>query len=123
MTTKSSSSSNSLITRRDVLHGAISSITVASLLPKAQADTDPRPACIRSVNIMNFIRGDEPRVPTDLMEPVRNLMSLIKTHKFPATWLLQYDALTSGPFVEFLKAEMPENHEVGIWFELNRRIC
>ncbi len=59
----------------------------------------------------------------DLMEPVRQQMALIKAHKFPATWLLQYDALVEGPFVEFLKLEMPTDHEVGIWFEMNRRIC
>ena len=77
----------------------------------------------RAVNIMNFIRAEEPREKMDLMEPVRQQMALIRTHKFPATWLLQYDALVEGPFVAFLKAEMPPNHEVGIWFEMNRRIC
>jgi hypothetical protein len=72
---------------------------------------------------MNFIRAEEPREVTDLIQPVRQQMALIKTHKFPATWLLQYDALVEGPFVEFLKAEMPLDHETGIWFEMNRRIC
>ena len=47
----------------------------------------------------------------------------IERKRLPATWLLQYDALTEGPFVEFLKAEMPASHEVGIWFEMNRRLC
>lgn len=83
----------------------------------------PKPSARRVINIMNFIRGDEPREPIDLMEPVRQQMALIKKYGFPATWLLQYDALVQGPFVEFLKAEMPPDHEVGIWFEMNRRIC
>ena len=45
-------------------------------------------------------------------------MALAKKYGLPTTWLLQYDALVEGPFVEFLKREMPENHEVGIWFEV-----
>jgi len=44
-------------------------------------------------------------------------------YRLPATWLLQYDAMVEGPFVDFLRTEMPANHEVGIWFEMNRRIC
>jgi hypothetical protein len=78
---------------------------------------------MRTVNIVNFLRAEEPREKVDLMQPVREQMTLIKAHGFPATWLLQYDALTEGPFVAFLKAEMPADHEVGIWFEMNRRIC
>jgi hypothetical protein len=50
-------------------------------------------------------------------------MALIKAHQFPATWLLQYDAMVEGPFVGFLKVEMPPDHETGIWFEMNRKIC
>lgn len=72
------------------------------------------------VNIVNFIRAIEPRVgrgELDLFEPVREQMAMAKRLKLPTTWLLQYDALIQGPFVEFLKREMPENHEVGIWFE------
>ncbi len=77
----------------------------------------------RAINIVNFIRAQEPRERIDLIQPVQEQMVLIKAHKFPATWLLQYDALVEGPFVEYLLSEMPSNHEVGIWFEMNRRIC
>lgn len=97
---------------------------IASILPLSVLESDATDAEARRViNIMNFIRAEEPREPIDLMEPVRNQMALIKAHRFPATWLLQYDALVQGPFVEFLKAEMPPDHEVGVWFEMNRRIC
>src|SRR6185312_29874 len=44
-------------------------------------------------------------------------------HDVPTTWLLQFDALVSGPFVEFLKTHMPTSHEVGIWFEMNEMHC
>ncbi len=71
------------------------------------------------VNIVNFVRAVEPRDPElDLFEPVREHMRLIRQHDLPATWLLQYDALISGPYVEFLKENMPSDHEVGIWFEV-----
>ncbi len=72
------------------------------------------------VNIVNFIRALEPRYheQRDLFEPVREQMALAKEFNLPTTWLLQYDALTTGPFVDFLKNEMPESHEIGIWFEV-----
>ena len=72
------------------------------------------------VNIINFIRAVEPRPgrTIDLFEPVREQMALAKQYALPTTWLLQYDALVKGPFVEFLKREMPEEHEAGIWFEV-----
>jgi hypothetical protein len=50
-------------------------------------------------------------------------MEIITAHGLPATWLLQYDALVSGPFVPFLKQHMPANHEVGLWFEMNEMHC
>ena len=68
-------------------------------------------------------RRREPREPMDLFLPAREQMKLIRAHNFPATWLLQYDALVEGPFVDFLKTEMLPSHEVGLWLEMNRRIC
>lgn len=59
----------------------------------------------------------------DMLLPVQKQMELILEHKLPATWLLQFDALVSGPFVEFLKTHMAPNHEVGFWFEMNERHC
>lgn len=73
------------------------------------------------VNIINFIRAVEPRFgrdEIDLFEPMREQMALAKKHHLPTTWLLQYDALVEGPFVDFLKQEMPDTHEIGIWFEV-----
>jgi hypothetical protein len=72
---------------------------------------------------MNFIRAEEPREKIDLFRPVVEQMALIRAHGFSATWLLQYDALVEGPFVKYLVSEMPHDHEVGIWFEMNRRVC
>ena len=78
---------------------------------------------IRCINIVNFIRAIEPRFKTDLLLPVQKQMEIILEHNFPATWLLQFDALVSGPFVKYLKEHMAENHEVGFWFEMNEMHC
>lgn len=113
------------ITRRTLLANASKTMLAVSLAPTwhGEAASPNAAAPMRAINIMNFIRAEEPREPMDLMEPVREQMALIKSHRLPATWLLQYDALVEGPFVAFLKKEMPANHEVGLWFEMNRRIC
>jgi hypothetical protein len=78
---------------------------------------------LRSINIVNFLRAVEPRGPMDLFLPLQKQMEVIKENNLPATWLLQFDALVSGPFVKYLKENMPKNHEVGIWFEMNEMHC
>ena len=50
-------------------------------------------------------------------------MEIILRERLPATWLLQFDALVAGPFVDFLKANMAKDHEVGFWFEMNEKHC
>ncbi len=111
------------LTRRAVMIGGLKCAVLSSSLPAASAMALETRTSLRVINIMNFIRAEEPRQSMDLMEPVRQQMALIKAHKFPATWLLQYDALVEGPYVEYLKSEMPPDHEVGIWLEMNRKIC
>jgi hypothetical protein len=111
------------LTRRELMKGGMVAMAAAWSLPRALAKANDEIHTLRVVNVMNFIRAEEPREPMDLMKPVREQMACIKAHRLPATWLLQYDALVEGPYAEFLKAEMPADHEVGIWFEMNRRIC
>jgi len=72
----------------------------------------------KSVNIINFIRGVEPRYEFDLLEPVIEQMKLAKHHHLPVTWLMQYDALIAPIFTEYLKANMDFEHEIGAWFEV-----
>lgn len=110
-------------TRRELLIGGLKTVVISSALRGMPADALETAAPLRAVNIMNFIRAEEPREKMDLMLPLRGQMATIKAHRFPATWLLQYDALVEGSFVEFLKAEMPTDHETGIWLEINRRLC
>lgn len=114
---------HNLLTRREVLAGGLKTLVASSALPALQTLASGTTSSPRLINIMNFIRAEEPRQSMDLILPVREQMALINAHKFPATWLLQYDALVEGPYVEFLKAHMSSDHETGIWFEMNRRIC
>ena len=70
------------------------------------------------VNIINFIRGCEPREPVDLVRPVREQILLMKEHGLRGTFLIQYDALTDPAFTDMLKELDPGQFELGIWFEV-----
>ena len=45
------------------------------------------------INIVNFIRGCEPRRPMDLVEPIVKQIELAEKYNLPTTFLFQYDAL------------------------------
>jgi hypothetical protein len=112
-----------MVTRRDLLGSALKTIAVAGMPASLLSEMRTAVTSWRAINIVNFIRAEEPREPMDLFLPVREQMASIKAHGLPATWLLQYDAIVEGPFVGFLTKEMPADHEVGLWFEMNRKIC
>jgi hypothetical protein len=67
------------------------------------------------VNIVNFIRGVEPRAKVDLYEPVREQLALLKKYDLRGTFLLQYDALLDETYVNMLR-DSP--HETGVWLEI-----
>ena len=70
------------------------------------------------VNIVNFIRAVEPRLPMDLETPVKEQISLLKKHNLKATFLLQYDALIM-PFYQNILRELDTNQfEIGVWYEI-----
>lgn len=116
-----------MFSRRDFLKRAGQACLAASSSPLASAivnsGSTTNSKAVRCINVVNFIRGVEPRFATDLLLPVQKQMELILQNKLPATWLLQYDALVSGPFVKFLKEHKAENHEIGCWFEMNEMHC
>ncbi len=75
------------------------------------------------VNIVNFVRGSEPRDPQlDLIKPVVEEIKLVKKYRFPNTFLLQYDALIDEQFQNIFKSQKDENMEIGIWFECVRQL-
>ncbi len=72
----------------------------------------------RIVNIVNFIRGVEPREPMDLVAPVVEQIKLAKKHGLPSTFLVQYDAMIKPEFADLLKKELGPEDEIGAWIEV-----
>ncbi len=70
------------------------------------------------VNIINFIRGCEPREPVDLVRPVREQIDLMTRHGLRGTFLIQYDALIDPEYTDMLKQLDPRQFELGVWFEV-----
>ncbi len=73
------------------------------------------------VNIVNFIRGAEPRHPQrDLLKTVTEEIKLNRKYGFPNTFLVQYDALCDPKYQVVLLDCLDENTEIGLWFECVR---
>ncbi len=69
------------------------------------------------VNIINFIRGVEPRFEVDMALPVREQIRVMKAYSLKGTFLAQYDALQNNEIVGLLK-DVPSSSELGIWMEV-----
>ncbi len=75
----------------------------------------------RVMNLVNFVRGCEPRQPwQDLYTPIKEEIAINKSYGFDHTVLLQYDALIRPDMVELMKTEADEHMELGLWFEMGR---
>ena len=72
------------------------------------------------INVINFIRGCEPRSETNLVTPVREQIDLMQKHGLRGTFLLQYDALIRPDFQALLRPLDPEQFELGVWYEYNQ---
>lgn len=70
------------------------------------------------INIVNFIRAVEPRLPMDLIEPVREQIALMKKHNLRGTFLVQYDAMLVPEIVDMLRELDPAQFELGVWHEI-----
>jgi hypothetical protein len=89
------------------------------MTPLAYGETRPagEAGAPRIVNIINFIRGVEPRAEMDLLDPVVQQIRLVHQYGLPATFLIQYDALIQQRFVDLLKRELDDRDEIGAWLE------
>lgn len=75
------------------------------------------------VNIVNFVRGCEPRYPDrDLVLPLCEEVKLNTRHHLSNTILLQYDALLRDDLVGVAKSAERDRTEYGVWFELCRQV-
>lgn len=70
------------------------------------------------INIINFIRGCEPREEKNLIEPVVEQIHLMEKHHLKGTFLIQYDALILQEYTGLLKKLDPKQFEIGVWFEV-----
>ena len=77
----------------------------------------------QKINIINFVRGCEPRYETDLYEPLREELALCKKYGFDNTVLLQYDAMLRNDIMALVKGETDGRTEVGVWIEIVRPLC
>ena len=75
-------------------------------------------------NIINFVRGCEPRVADDsfLFETLKKELELCEKFGFKSTVLFQYDALLDDRYIELVK-ERQNLVEVGLWFEVVQPLC
>lgn len=76
----------------------------------------------RIVNLVNFVRGCEPRKPTDLVTPTRLELEQDRKYGLKSTYLLQYDAMTRADFRELFLRERTADTELGVWFEMGREL-
>lgn len=79
----------------------------------------------RIVNIINFVRGCEPRDPElDLFGTTVKEAELCDRYNWPCTFLLQYDAMIREDFSSFFqkKAKDPR-YEIGFWLEVVRPLA
>ena len=74
------------------------------------------------VNIINFIRGCEPRQEMDLYTPVIEQIKLINKYDLPATFLLMYDTLCDDRFMQIL-SHINDKTELGVWLEVVQPQC
>lgn len=75
---------------------------------------------LKVLNIVNFIRGCEPRLEIDLVTPVRKQLELLNKTGLKSTFLFQYDALKRQDISELFVGADKDKIEIGGWFELVR---
>ncbi|MDR1682333.1 MAG: alpha-L-rhamnosidase N-terminal domain-containing protein, partial [Candidatus Symbiothrix sp.] len=77
----------------------------------------------RIINIINFIRQTDYRLENSddqLFDAVTKQIELVKLYGFPATFLFQYDALINADYQRLMKEKLPENCEIGAWWEITQ---
>lgn len=77
----------------------------------------------RIINIINFIRQTDYRLENAdslMYDAVCKQIALLDTYGFPATFLLQYDALINPAYQTLLKKSLPSHSEIGAWWEITQ---
>jgi len=111
------------IKRPAVIYAALCGLTAIAFGGNALAE-DPYAVMNREpriVNIYNFVRNSDYRVPNSkdvLYETTRQQIQLLKQANLPATWALQYDALINTNYQKLFKEQLGTNDEIAAWFEI-----
>lgn len=77
----------------------------------------------RIVNLYNFIRNSDSRLPNSeeiLFLTTSNQLELLRAAQLPATWALQYDALINPRYQKLIKEHAGPHDEIAAWWELPR---
>lgn len=71
------------------------------------------------VNIINFVRGEDPREKQEeLYSTFKKQVELCRSYSMPYTFLMQYDAFVKPEYVELLTEKKDANMEIGVWIEM-----
>jgi hypothetical protein len=95
-------------------------VVLADILQPANAN-EPR-----IVNLYNFVRNSDYRVPNSeevLNETTRQQIALIHHFNLPATWALQYDALINPRYQKLFKQQLTSHDEIAAWWEIPRPLA
>ena len=92
-------------------------MAASALIPAAACAATP---ARRVMNIVNFVRGCEPRSDVDLVKPLREEIALNTANKLPNTILMQYDAMLRDDLMAVAKSADHDLTEYGVWIETCR---
>ena len=92
----------------------------AAVAPLMDASAEAR----RVMNIVNFMRGCDPRHPDwDMTKVLKEEVWFNQKFHLKNTILLQYDAMLRKDLMDVALSSDPELTEFGLWFELVRPLC
>ena len=75
------------------------------------------------MNLVNFVRGCEPRRPMDLVTPVAEQIRCNRRYGMPSTILMQYDAMLRDDIMAAAATADRSNTEFGVWIEIVKPLC
>ena len=79
----------------------------------------------RIVNIYNFVRNSDYRLPNSeevLFQTTRQQVELLKPTGLPVTWALQYDALINPRYQKLFLEQVGTNDEIAAWWEIPQQL-
>ena len=81
---------------------------------------------MKIINIMNFVRQIDERIENStemLFSTTKAELDMVNEFGFENTFLLQYDAVCDGRFVDLFKTAATEKTELGLWYEIVEPLC